>query len=72
MSGIGDLAGRTISLGAENSGVNVIAARVLDAAGVDLGSVRNPQLDLSESIEAMERGDIDGFFWVGGLPTPGV
>ncbi|MFJ3474888.1 TAXI family TRAP transporter solute-binding subunit [Microbacterium maritypicum] len=72
ISGIGDLAGRTISLGAENSGVNVIAARVLDAAGVDLGSVRNPQLDLSESIEAMERGDIDGFFWVGGLPTPGV
>ncbi|MFF1541092.1 TAXI family TRAP transporter solute-binding subunit [Microbacterium sp. NPDC058269] len=69
---IGDLAGRTISLGAENSGVNVIAARVLDAAGVDLGSVRNPQLDLSESIGAMERGEIDGFFWVGGLPTPGV
>ncbi len=69
---VGDLAGRTISLGAENSGVNVIAARVLDAAGVDLGSVRNPQLDLSESIGAMERGEIDGFFWVGGLPTPGV
>lgn len=72
IDGIGDLAGRTISLGAENSGVNVIAARVLDAAGVDLGSVSNPQLDLSESIAAMERGEIDGFFWVGGLPTPGV
>lgn len=69
---IGDLAGRTVSLGAENSGVNVIAARVLDAAGVDIDSVRNPQLDLSESIAAMERGEIDGFFWVGGLPTPGV
>lgn len=69
---IGDLAGRTISLGAENSGVNVIAARVLDAAGVGIGSVRNPQLDLGESIGAMERGEIDGFFWVGGLPTPGV
>lgn len=69
---IGDLAGRTISLGAENSGVNVIAARVLDAAGVDIEAVRNPQLDLGESIGAMERGEIDGFFWVGGLPTPGV
>ncbi|MFK3678663.1 TAXI family TRAP transporter solute-binding subunit [Microbacterium sp. NPDC090218] len=69
---IGDLAGRTISLGAENSGVNVIAGRVLDAAGVEIGTVRNPQLDLSESIDAMERGEIDGFFWVGGLPTPGV
>ena len=67
-----DLVGRTISLGAENSGVNVIAARVLDAAGVDVGSLRDPQLDLGASIAAMERGDIDGFFWVGGLPTPGI
>lgn len=72
IGGVGDLAGRTISLGAENSGVNVIAARILDAAGVDIASVRDPQLDLSESIRAMERGEIDGFFWVGGLPTPGI
>ncbi|PRB10425.1 TAXI family TRAP transporter solute-binding subunit [Microbacterium sp. MYb62] len=69
---LGDLTGRTISLGAENSGVNVIAARILDAAGVDIASVRDPQLDLSASISAMERGEIDGFFWVGGLPTPGI
>lgn len=52
--------------------MNVIASRVLDAAGVDAASVRNAQLDLSGSIEAMERGEIDGFFWVGGLPTPGI
>lgn len=69
---IGELSGRTVSLGAENSGVNVIAARVLAAAGVDLDSIRNPQFDLSESIWALERGAIDGFFWVGGLPTPGL
>ncbi|MGW9269406.1 TAXI family TRAP transporter solute-binding subunit, partial [Microbacterium sp. NPDC055599] len=31
---LADLAGMTVSLGAENSGVNVIAGRVLDAAGV--------------------------------------
>lgn len=72
IEGIADLAGKDVSLGAENSGVNVIASRVLDAAGVDAASVRNAQLDLSGSIEAMERGEIDGFFWVGGLPTPGI
>ncbi|WP_407360328.1 TAXI family TRAP transporter solute-binding subunit [Microbacterium sp. LBN7] len=72
IEGIADLAGRDVSLGAENSGVNVIAGRVLDAAGVAAASVRNPQLDLSGSIEAMENGEIDGFFWVGGLPTPGI
>lgn len=69
---LGDLAGRTVSLGAENSGVNVIAGRVLDAAGVDAASIQDPQLDLGASIAAMESGEIDGFFWVGGLPTPGI
>lgn len=69
---IGDLAGRTISLGAENSGVNVIAARILAAADVDTASVHDARLDLAASIAAMESGEIDGFFWVGGLPTPGI
>ncbi|MBO0981386.1 TAXI family TRAP transporter solute-binding subunit [Microbacterium sp. SD291] len=69
---IADLAGKTVSLGAENSGVNVIAARVLDAAGVQASSVQDPQLDLAGSIRAMERAEIDGFFWVGGIPTPGI
>lgn len=69
---ISDLAGKTVSLGAENSGVNVIANRVLDAAGVERAAVRDPELDLRESIAAMEQGKIDGFFWVGGLPTPGI
>lgn len=69
---LGDLAGRTVSLGAENSGVNVIAARALDAGEVDITTIADPQLDLAESIAALERSDIDGFFWVGGIPTPGI
>nr|WP_314843704.1 TAXI family TRAP transporter solute-binding subunit [uncultured Microbacterium sp.] len=69
---VGDLAGRVVSLGAENSGVNVIAARILDVAGVDIASVDDPRLDLGESIAAMAAGEIDGFFWVGGIPTPGI
>ena len=74
-SGVADIAGltgRSVSLGAIGSGVNVIATRILDAAGVDAGAIDDPQLDLRESIGAMERGEIDGFFWVGGLPTPGI
>ncbi|MFJ2370461.1 TAXI family TRAP transporter solute-binding subunit [Microbacterium sp. NPDC087665] len=69
---VSDLSGKTVSLGAEGSGVNVIATRILAASGVDAASIRDPQLDLRESISAMERGEIDGFFWVGGLPTPGI
>lgn len=69
---IADLAGTTVSLGAENSGVAVIASRVLHAAGVEATSVRDRQLDLGQSIAAVQSGEVEGFFWVGGLPTPGI
>lgn len=69
---ISDLAGRRVSLGAQNSGVQVIATRMLDASGVGLGEVTNLALGLDESIEAMQQGEIEAFFWVGGLPTPGI
>lgn len=69
---LADLRDRTVSLGAENSGVHVIATRLLEAAGVDPGDVAGPALGLDASLTALEAGDIDGFFWVGGLPTPGI
>lgn len=67
-----DLTGKRISLGSPSSGVQVIAARVLNAAGIGQGAVTNAALGLDESISAMIRGDIEAFFWVGGLPTPGI
>lgn len=67
-----DLAGRAVSLGARGSGVELVARRILSAADVDPASIRNPELGLEASIGALRRGDIDGFFWVGGLPTPGI
>lgn len=69
---VSDLAGRRVSLGAQNSGVQVIATRVLEASGVAVEGVDNPALGPDASVEALERGEIDGFFWVGGLPTPGI
>ncbi len=69
---ITDLVGRRVSLGAENSGVAVVAARILDAAGVPAASVQNPKLGLDASMTALRQDEIDGFFWVGGLPTPGI
>lgn len=69
---VSDLAGRHVSLGAENSGVHVIAERVLEAAGVDVDTIDDASLDLRESIDAMAESEIDGFFWVGGIPTPGI
>jgi len=69
---IGDLAGRGVSLGAPSSGVNIVATRVLDAEGVAPTDVEDAALGLAESIDAFRDGEIEGFFWVGGLPTPGL
>lgn len=69
---IADLAGRSVSLGAPNSGVNIVATRVLDAEGVAPTDVDDEALGLAASIEAFRDGELEGFFWVGGLPTPGL
>lgn len=69
---VSDLAGRDVSLGAPSSGVHLIAERLLDAVEVPLAEVRDRQLDLDDSVAAMAIGEIDAFFWVGGLPTPGI
>ncbi|GLZ45191.1 C4-dicarboxylate ABC transporter substrate-binding protein [Actinomycetospora sp. NBRC 106375] len=70
---LADLAGRRVSVGARNSGVLVIAPRLLTTVGLnparDMTAV---MLGLGESVAALERGEIDAFFWSGGVPTAGV
>ena len=69
---LADIVGRDVSLGAENSGVNVVATRVMAAAGIGLDEVHDAEIGLDESMAALRAGAIEGFFWVGGLPTPGL
>lgn len=69
---LADLKGRPVSLGAKNSGVNLVAMRVLEASGVDVLGVSDLELGPDASIEALRAGQIDAFFWVGGVPTPGL
>lgn len=69
---VADLRGYTVSLGARNSGVAVVATRVMDAAGVPLAEVDDRALGLEASIEALQDRRLDGFLWVGGVPTPGL
>jgi TRAP transporter TAXI family solute receptor len=68
-----DLRGRRVSIGAPNSGVLVIAPRLLATVGLtaeaDLAAV---QLGLGESVAALRDGSIEAFFWSGGVPTAGV
>lgn len=69
---VSGLRGARVSVGAEDSGVSVVARRLLDAARLGASDVRGVRLGLDDSVDAMAEGTIDAFFWSGGLPTPAV
>ena len=70
---IADLDGKVVSTGAPGSGTEVIAVRVLEAAGVDPDAdITRHRLGASQSVDALKDGKVDAFFWSGGLPTGSV
>ena len=70
---ISDLRGKRVSVGSPGSGTEVIAVRVLEAAGMDAGKdISKAGLGVGESVAALRDGTIDAFFWSGGLPTSGI
>lgn len=67
------LRGKRVSTGSPGSGTEVIAFRVLRAAGLDPGTdVTRQGLGASESADSLKDGKVDAFFWSGGLPTAAV
>ncbi|MFD0787106.1 TAXI family TRAP transporter solute-binding subunit, partial [Micromonospora azadirachtae] len=73
ISSVADMRGKRISTGSPKSGTEVIAHRLLQAAGLDPAKdVQAQRLDLTKTVEGMKDGSIDAFFWSGGLPTSGV
>jgi uncharacterized protein len=70
---VADLRGKRVSTGSPGSGTEVIAFRVLRAAGLNPhGDMTRQGLGASESADALKDGKIDAFFWSGGLPTAAV
>ncbi|MHC5699899.1 TAXI family TRAP transporter solute-binding subunit [Streptomyces tirandamycinicus] len=68
-----DLKGKRVSTGAPGSGTEVIANRLLTAAGLDpANDVTAVRLALPETVDAMKDSTIDALFWSGGLPTGGI
>ncbi|EST38724.1 hypothetical protein N566_05885 [Streptomycetaceae bacterium MP113-05] len=67
-----DFEGKRISTGSPKSGTEVIANRLIEAAGLKDGQVKKQRLDLTKTIDGMKDGSIDGFVWSGGLPTPAL
>ena len=67
---VADLAGRRVSVGAPGSGTEVIALRIMEAAGIDPDAdIDRSQLLVDETVDGLRDGTIDAGFWSGGLPT---
>jgi len=70
---VADLRGRTVSIGAAGSGTELVATRILRAAGLDAATDITPvSLGVAQSVDALKDGKIDAFFWSGGVPTAAV
>ncbi|MBM3565102.1 MAG: TAXI family TRAP transporter solute-binding subunit [Alphaproteobacteria bacterium] len=68
-----DLKGKRVSTGAPASATEVMAFRVIEAAGLDKDKdMKRERLGVAESVNAIKDRKIDAFFWVGGLPTAAV
>ncbi|MFC4948307.1 TAXI family TRAP transporter solute-binding subunit [Pseudonocardia sp. GCM10023141] len=73
ITSMADFRGKKISVGSASSGTELIANRLLTAAGLDpKKDVSSQNLDLAASAAAIKAGSIDGFVWSGGLPTGGI
>jgi uncharacterized protein len=73
ISSIEDLRGKTVSIGAPNSGTEVIGLRLMQVAGLDPDrDVTRRAMGVGESTAALREGSIDAFVWSGGLPTGAI
>jgi uncharacterized protein len=70
---MGDLKGKRVSTGSGGSATEVMAFRVIEAAGLDKDrDLKRERMGVAESVAALKDRKIDAFFWVGGLPTAAV
>ncbi|HEY6864133.1 MAG TPA: TAXI family TRAP transporter solute-binding subunit, partial [Burkholderiales bacterium] len=68
-----DLKGKRVSTGSPGSATEVMAFRIIEAAGLDKDrDMKRERLGVAESVNAIKDHKIDAFFWVGGLPTAAV
>ena len=73
ISKITDLKGKRVSTGSPGSATEVMAFRIIEAAGLDKDKdMTRERLGVAESVNAIKDRKIDAFFWVGGLPTAAV
>ncbi|MFD0744351.1 TAXI family TRAP transporter solute-binding subunit [Phytohabitans flavus] len=67
------LRGKRVSVGARGSGTGFTVKRLLTVAGlVGPGILTQVEINLDDSLKALAVGEIDAFFFSGGLPVSGI
>lgn len=69
---VADLKGKSVSIGAANSGTYFNAIDILGAYGLTEDDIDGQPLDFKNSTEALQDGQIDAAFVVAGAPTTSV
>lgn len=70
---VADLRGRRVAVGQPGSGVKLVADRLMTAAGLDpVADVTPLSVGIDTMPQLLEKGQLDAFFWSGGLPTTAV
>lgn len=69
---VADLKGKSVSIGAPNSGVYFNAVDVLAAAGMTEQDINAQYQSFGDSTDALKDGKIDAAFIVAGAPTPAI
>ena len=69
---VADLAGKTVSVGDEGSGVEFNARQILEAYGLSFDDITPINGSFGESAYGMEKGRIDAAFIVSGIPTSAI
>ncbi|MEU6235010.1 TAXI family TRAP transporter solute-binding subunit [Kitasatospora sp. NPDC047058] len=65
-----DLKGLRVGVGQAKSGVNLVTRRLLSSAGLDPDrDIKPVMLGLGDAADQLRAGQLDAFFWSGGLPT---
>lgn len=72
ISGIDDLRGKRVSVGAPGSGTEVSAQALLAANGITYDDFEPQRLNFNETADALRDGDIDAGFWSVGPPTSSI
>jgi TRAP transporter TAXI family solute receptor len=70
---LSDLKGKRVSTGSGGSATEIMAFRIIEAAGLDKDKdMDRERLGASESANALKDGKIDAFFFVAGAPTSAI